>query len=159
MNARTCLAIVLAAGEGTRMRSALPKVLHQVAGRTLLTHVLAAVADAGVSSTAVVIGPGQDAVAKEVIRGAPDAVCFVQQERRGTAHAVLAARPAIERQPDDILVVYGDTPLMRAAHSIKLPHHFPFLGWRSVLGWRRVLDLQGLLPALPKGLREARTLP
>ena len=63
--ARTCLAIVLAAGEGTRMRSALPKVLHAVAGRSLLAHVLAAVAEAGVTATAVVIGPGQEAVAAE----------------------------------------------------------------------------------------------
>ncbi len=120
MNARTCLAIVLAAGEGTRMRSALPKVLHQVVGRSLLAHVLTAVADAGVSSTAVVIGPGQDAVAKEAIRGAPEAVCFVQQERRGTAHAVLAAKPAIEPKPDDILVVYGDTPLIQSATLARL---------------------------------------
>jgi bifunctional UDP-N-acetylglucosamine pyrophosphorylase/glucosamine-1-phosphate N-acetyltransferase len=111
--ARTCLAIVLAAGEGARMRSTLPKVLHAVAGRSLLAHVLHAVADAGVTATAVVLGPGQDAVAAEARRVLPDAACFVQQERRGTAHAVLAAKPAIERRADDILIVYGDTPLIR----------------------------------------------
>ena len=59
MKARTCLAIVLAAGEGTRMRSAVPKVLHAVAGRPLIAHVLAAIAEAGITDTAVVIGPGQ----------------------------------------------------------------------------------------------------
>jgi bifunctional UDP-N-acetylglucosamine pyrophosphorylase / glucosamine-1-phosphate N-acetyltransferase len=115
MEARTCLAIVLAAGEGTRMRSSRPKVLHPVAGRSLLAHVLAAVGDAGVTATAVVIGPGQEDVVAEAKRVLPDAAIFVQQERKGTAHAVLAAKTAIERQADDILVVYGDTPLIRPA--------------------------------------------
>ena len=120
MKSRTCLAIVLAAGEGSRMRSALPKVLHSVAGRSLLAHVLAAIAEAKIAATAVVVGPGESAVAAEVERVLPGAECFVQRERRGTAHAVLAARPAIERRPDDILVVYGDTPLLRAATLTRL---------------------------------------
>ena len=115
MEARTCLAIVLAAGEGTRMRSSRPKVLHAVAGRSLLAHVLAAVGEAGVTATAVVIGPGQEDVAAEAKRVLPDVAAFVQRERKGTAHAVLAAKTAIERQPDDILVVYGDTPLIHPA--------------------------------------------
>ena len=120
MEARSCLAIVLAAGEGTRMRSALPKVLHAIAGRSLLAHVLAAVAEAGVTATAVIVGPGQEAVAAEARRVLPGAECFVQRARRGTAHAVLAAKSAIERQPDDILIVYGDTPLVRAATLTRL---------------------------------------
>jgi bifunctional UDP-N-acetylglucosamine pyrophosphorylase/glucosamine-1-phosphate N-acetyltransferase len=113
MKARTCLAIVLAAGEGTRMRSARPKVLHIVAGQSMLAHVLAAVGAAG--TTAVVVGPGQDEVAAEAKRALPGAATFVQRERRGTAHAVLAAKAAIERRPDDILVVFGDTPCVRPA--------------------------------------------
>ena len=113
MKARTCLAIVLAAGEGTRMRSARPKVLHAVAGQSLLAHVLTAVGAAGTTATAVVVGPGQDEVAAEAKRVLPGAATFVQRERRGTAHAVLAAKAAIAKQPDDILVVYGDTPLIR----------------------------------------------
>ena len=120
MTARTCLAIVLAAGEGTRMRSARPKVLHPLAGRSLLAHVLGTVAQSGVTATAVVIGPGEEAVAAEVKRVCPDAKCFVQHERRGTAHAVLAARAAIERGADDILIVYGDTPLVQAASLSRL---------------------------------------
>jgi bifunctional UDP-N-acetylglucosamine pyrophosphorylase / glucosamine-1-phosphate N-acetyltransferase len=115
MTARTCLAIVLAAGEGTRMRSAGPKVLHPLAGRSLLAHVLGTIAQAGVTATAVVIGPGEDAVAAEVKRVSRDAKCFVQRERRGTAHAVLAARAAIEHGADEILIVYGDTPLVQPA--------------------------------------------
>jgi bifunctional UDP-N-acetylglucosamine pyrophosphorylase/glucosamine-1-phosphate N-acetyltransferase len=113
MKARTCLAIVLAAGEGTRMRSARPKVLHAVAGQSLLAHVLTAVGAAGTTATAVVVGPDQDEVAAVAKRVLPGAATFVQRERRGTAHAVLAAKAAIAKLPDDILVVYGDTPLIR----------------------------------------------
>ena len=110
---RTCLAIVLAAGEGTRMCSARPKVLHAIAGRSLLGHVLDAVFEAGGTVTAVVVGPGAEAVAAEAKRILPDADIFVQAERRGTAHAVLAAKAAIARAPDDVLVIFGDTPLIR----------------------------------------------
>jgi bifunctional UDP-N-acetylglucosamine pyrophosphorylase / glucosamine-1-phosphate N-acetyltransferase len=110
---RTCLAVVLAAGEGARMRSARPKVLHAIAGRSLLAHVLHAVREAGGSMTAVVVGLGGEAVAAEAKRILPEAEIFVQAERRGTAHAVLAAKAAIARAPDDVLVIFGDTPLIR----------------------------------------------
>ncbi len=121
MAPRTCLAIVLAAGEGKRMRSAMPKVLHAIAGRSLLAHVLAAIAEAGVTTTAVVVGPGDDAVAAEAARVLPGAECFVQRARRGTADAVLAAKPAIaRRRPDDVLIAYGDTPLIRSATLTRL---------------------------------------
>src|SRR5208282_3217911 len=142
MEARSCLAIVLAAGEGTRMRSARPKVLHSIAGRSLLAHVLAAVGEAGVTATAVVIGPGQQAVAAEVLRVSPGAQCFVQGERRGTAQAVLAAKSAIEWQPDDILVVYGDTPFIRAATLKRL---------RAALAANAAVAVLGFRPADPAG--------
>jgi bifunctional UDP-N-acetylglucosamine pyrophosphorylase/glucosamine-1-phosphate N-acetyltransferase len=112
-SARSCLAIVLAAGEGTRMRSTRPKVLHAIAGRSLLAHVLDAVREAGGTMAAVVVGPGADPVAAEAGEVLPGAEIFVQAERRGTAHAVLSARAAIARAPDDILVIFGDTPLIR----------------------------------------------
>ncbi len=139
---RTCLAIVLAAGEGKRMYSARPKVLHAVAGKTLLAHVLNAVAEAGVTATAVVIGPNQDAVAAEVSRVLPAATTFVQRERRGTAHAVLAAKSAIEKQPDDILIVYGDTPLLRPETLARL---------RRSLDGGAALAVLGFRPADPSG--------
>lgn len=104
-----CLAVVLAAGEGTRMRSSRPKVLHEIAGRSLLAHVLAAIAEAGIDRTALVIGPGRDDVAA-VAAGAPS---FVQEERRGTAHAVLAAQAAIAAGCGTLLVAFADTPLLR----------------------------------------------
>jgi bifunctional UDP-N-acetylglucosamine pyrophosphorylase/glucosamine-1-phosphate N-acetyltransferase len=120
MNPRTCLAIVLAAGEGTRMRSAQPKVLHAIAGRSLLAHVLHAIAGAGASAVAVIAAPGKDAVAAEARRVTPQAQMFEQAERLGTAHAVLAARPAIAKGADDILVIFGDTPLVRAQTLVDL---------------------------------------
>jgi bifunctional UDP-N-acetylglucosamine pyrophosphorylase/glucosamine-1-phosphate N-acetyltransferase len=142
MEARSCLAVVLAAGEGTRMRSARPKVLHSIAGRSLLAHVLAAVGEAGVTATAVVIGPEQEVVAAEAQRISPGAQCFVQGERRGTAHAVLAAKSAIERQPDDILIVYGDTPFIRPATLNRL---------RAALAANAAVAVLGFRPADPAG--------
>ena len=114
MDRRTCLAIVLAAGEGTRMRSTLPKVLHAVGGRSLLAHVLTTAVDAGGAEIAVVVGPGHDAVRKAARAIAPRAQIFEQRERRGTAHAVLAAREALAAGADDVLVMFGDTPLVTA---------------------------------------------
>src|SRR5277367_1571595 len=80
---RTSLTIVLAAGEGTRMRSSLPKVLHPVANRSLLAHVLDAAPKGTGGSLAVVIGPDHQAVADEVARVRPDAKTFIQRERLG----------------------------------------------------------------------------
>jgi len=136
MVARTCLAIVLAAGEGTRMRSARPKVLHAVAGKSLLAHVLAAVSDTSVTATAVVVGPNDSAVAAEAEHVLPGAECFIQAERRGTAHAVLAARRAIERRADDILILYGDTPLIRPATLLQLRKAIAEGAAVAVLGFR-----------------------
>src|SRR5215213_1491038 len=99
---RTCLSIVLAAGEGTRMKSDLPKVLHRIAGRSLLGHALANVAGAGASRIAVVIGPNREDVAREAKSVFPEAEIFVQAERLGTGHAVLSAKAALERNPDDV---------------------------------------------------------
>lgn len=112
-SSRSCLAIVLAAGEGTRMKSDIPKVLHPVANRSMLAHVLANVREAGASEAAVVIGPDREDVAKETLKCFPGARIFVQQERLGTAHALLSAREALERSADDVIVAFADTPLVR----------------------------------------------
>jgi len=80
----------------------------------LLAHVLDAVKASGAASVAVVVGPGRDDVSSEAVRAVPDASIFVQHERRGTAHAVLMAREAIASGYDEILVVFADTPLVRA---------------------------------------------
>jgi bifunctional UDP-N-acetylglucosamine pyrophosphorylase/glucosamine-1-phosphate N-acetyltransferase len=139
---RSCLAVVLAAGEGTRMRSARPKVLHAVANQSLLAHVLDAVGKAGGTSTAVVVGPGTDAVASEARRALPGAEIFVQAERRGTAHAVLAARDAIARKPDDVLVIFADTPLIRPQTLVRM---------RDALAGGAAIVVLAFRPKDPKG--------
>jgi bifunctional UDP-N-acetylglucosamine pyrophosphorylase / glucosamine-1-phosphate N-acetyltransferase len=131
---RTAVTIVLAAGEGTRMRSASPKVLHSVAGQSLLSHVLAAVPNS--SALAVVVGPDHDAVAKEVRRVRPEASTFVQRERLGTAHAVLTARDAIASGADDLLIAFGDTPLISAATFERLREALKNGATLAVLGFR-----------------------
>jgi len=102
--------LVLAAGQGTRMKSALPKVLHRIANRPIIQHVLAAVAPLAPSRTLVVIGPDMEAVA-EAVRPAET---VVQSTARGTGHAVLSARSALEGFSGDVLVLYGDAPLLGA---------------------------------------------
>lgn len=141
MRKRTCLSVVLAAGEGTRMRSLKSKVLHAIAGRPLIAHVLAAIEAAG-GTLAVVIGPGHEAVAAEVKERAPRAQIFVQSERRGTAHAVLAAREAIAKGSDDLLIVFGDTPLIEPATLARL---------RAALAEGAAVAVLGFRPADPTG--------
>ncbi|MBN2113319.1 MAG: bifunctional UDP-N-acetylglucosamine diphosphorylase/glucosamine-1-phosphate N-acetyltransferase GlmU [Acidimicrobiia bacterium] len=104
-------AIVLAAGRGTRMKSERPKVLFEVAGRSLLAWVLDAVAEVGADEVIVVVGHGAD----EVRAALPEGVRAVtQQPQLGTGHAVMAALAAVgEVGGDTILVVPGDTPLLR----------------------------------------------
>jgi bifunctional UDP-N-acetylglucosamine pyrophosphorylase / glucosamine-1-phosphate N-acetyltransferase len=114
-NARRCLTIVLAAGEGVRMRSARPKVLHELAGRSMLAHTLSTVLKGAIGDIAVVVASDGDGVAAEALKTAPEAKIAVQRERRGTADAVLAARDQIERGYDDILIVYADIPLIEAS--------------------------------------------
>ncbi len=106
------LIVILAAGKGTRMNSALPKVLHQVAGRSMLGHVLHLARSAEGARLAVVIGPGMDDVAAEVHRIEPAAEVFVQTAQAGTADAVLAARGALEGHAGEVIVFYADTPLI-----------------------------------------------
>ncbi|WP_134499733.1 bifunctional UDP-N-acetylglucosamine diphosphorylase/glucosamine-1-phosphate N-acetyltransferase GlmU [Microvirga pakistanensis] len=118
--ARSCLAVVLAAGEGTRMKSEKPKVLHHVANRSLLGHVLATLTEAGATQVAVVIGPDREDVEKEALARLPEARIFVQRERLGTGHAVLSAREALSDRLDDVIVAYADTPLVTVETFAKL---------------------------------------
>ncbi|HET7848811.1 MAG TPA: bifunctional UDP-N-acetylglucosamine diphosphorylase/glucosamine-1-phosphate N-acetyltransferase GlmU [Pseudolabrys sp.] len=141
-NQRTCLAIVLAAGDGTRMKSRVPKVLHAIAGHSLLAHVLDATARAGAREIAVVTAAQQGQVAEEAQRIVPDARIFEQRERRGTAHAVLAAKSAIGRGLDDVLVIFGDTPLIRPS---------TLAGLRAALAAGASVVVLGFTPADPRG--------
>ena len=141
-NVRRALTIVLAAGEGVRMRSKRPKVLHEIAGRSMLAHVLAAITEAGVGNLAVVVGPEHEDVAAEAREVVPGILVFVQRERSGTAHAVLAAREAIARGYDDILVTYADIPLIRGETLARL---------RAPLAGGAGLAALGFAPADPAG--------
>ena len=111
MTEKPFAAIVLAAGKGTRMRSDLAKVLHKVANRPMIQHVLAALAPLAPARTVVVLAPGMDAVAAAV---APATVA-IQAEALGTAHAVAAAREALADFTGDVLILYGDAPLVTTA--------------------------------------------
>lgn len=97
------------------MKSALPKVLHRIAGLPLLAHVARAASNAGSDALALVVGHEAEAVRKQAASFAPAAQTFLQERRLGTAHATLAAREAIARGFDDVLVMFGDTPLIDAA--------------------------------------------
>ncbi|QCI97374.1 bifunctional UDP-N-acetylglucosamine diphosphorylase/glucosamine-1-phosphate N-acetyltransferase GlmU [Agrobacterium larrymoorei] len=111
---RTCLAVILAAGESTRMKSSMSKVLHPVAGRAMIAHVMQAVAGAGVSAAALVVGRDADKVADAAREAGVSVEPYLQKERLGTGNAVLAAREAIEKGFDDVLIAYGDVPLLTA---------------------------------------------
>lgn len=103
--------MVLAAGLGTRMRSALPKVLHPLLGRPMLRYVLEAAADATGTAPLVVYSPATEAVRE---RFADEAAFVVQPEPRGTGDALAAAMAALPPETEEILVVSGDVPLVRA---------------------------------------------
>jgi bifunctional UDP-N-acetylglucosamine pyrophosphorylase/glucosamine-1-phosphate N-acetyltransferase len=105
-------ALVLAAGQGTRMNSDLPKVLHRMAGRPLLAWVLDALDDLGIGRTLVVIGHQRERVRAEF--PGPDLEWVVQAEQRGTGHAVMVAGPQLADFTGTLLVVCGDTPLLGA---------------------------------------------
>ena len=108
------LSIILAAGEGTRMRSAMPKVLHPVGGLPLAAHVLEAARAAGSSAVSVVIGPNHEAVADD-LRARMPSVQFVSQiYRLGTGHAVREARAAFDTAAGNVVVLLGDAPLISA---------------------------------------------
>jgi bifunctional UDP-N-acetylglucosamine pyrophosphorylase/glucosamine-1-phosphate N-acetyltransferase len=103
--------IVLAAGEGTRMKSTTPKVLHSIAGRSLLGHVLSVIDGLDPREVRVVIGSGREAVENHLALIAPNAVPVFQERRGGTGHAMQLALAGVEGI-GTVLVVYGDTPLL-----------------------------------------------
>ena len=109
---RPLAVLVLAAGKGTRLKSSRPKVLHEVCGRSLLGYPVAAAESLKPSRLLVVVGPEADEVRA---RFSESAEFVVQAEPRGTGHAVLACREALAGFSGDILVLYGDTPLLRGA--------------------------------------------
>ena len=113
----TITAVLLAAGQGTRMMSTLPKMLHPICGQPMLFHALNAVRAVSSDAPVVVIGHAADAVRTAV--GAA-ARCVVQEQQLGTGHAVLQAEAVLKGKTDLVLVAYGDMPLLRAETLQKL---------------------------------------
>ncbi|MFN3943845.1 MAG: bifunctional UDP-N-acetylglucosamine diphosphorylase/glucosamine-1-phosphate N-acetyltransferase GlmU [Allosphingosinicella sp.] len=113
MTERKVAAIVLAAGKGTRMKSDLHKVLHPIAGRPMLAHLLASVAELEPARTVVVVGSGREQV--EPVAAGYGARVVVQEPQLGTAHAVQQAEAPLDGFDGDILILYGDTPLVSVA--------------------------------------------
>ncbi|MCZ2836425.1 bifunctional UDP-N-acetylglucosamine diphosphorylase/glucosamine-1-phosphate N-acetyltransferase GlmU [Modestobacter sp. VKM Ac-2985] len=105
--------VVLAAGQGTRMRSRTPKVLHPLGGRSLLGHVLAAAAPLRAAQTVVVVGSGREAVAEHLGGIAPGALPVVQEEQLGSGHAAAVALDALAEVTGAVLILNGDAPLLR----------------------------------------------
>ncbi len=106
-------AVVLAAGKGTRMKSDKAKVLHELAGRPMLSHVLDALEELGVEQTVVVVGHQADAVSEICREHAVDTV--LQAEQLGTGHAVEQTRPLLEGREGLTLILSGDVPLLRSS--------------------------------------------
>ena len=109
--------IILAAGKGTRMKSAHPKVLHQVCGKAMVRHVLDAAEAAGSKRNIIVVGFGADEVRAELGNAAE---VVVQAEQLGTGHAVLQAEPLLQDAHGTVMVLCGDTPLLTGALVKKL---------------------------------------
>ena len=107
------LGIILAAGKSTRMKSALPKVLHEVCGRPIIEYVIDAARAAGVSRIVAVVGHRADLVQSELSKHS-DIEFALQTEQKGTGHAVMVCRDHLASHHGAVLVLAGDTPLLRS---------------------------------------------
>ena len=138
---RPLATLLLAAGQGTRMKSKRPKVLHEVCGRPMLGHCLGAAAGLKPTRQLVVVGHGADQV-RAVIGG--DAEFVVQAEQKGTGHAVLQCREPLRDFRGDVLILYGDTPLLRGETLQQMQRHREATGAALVMLTARV-DVPGIV--------------
>lgn len=154
---RTCLAVILAAGDATRMKSSRSKVLHPVGNLPMISHVAKAAAQAGVNHIALVVGRDAEAVSAAAAAGLDVAVTTVTQtERKGTGHAVLMARDVIAQGFDDVVVLYGDAPLVSSERLIAARKareqgaDVVVLGFRAAdpTGYGRMIERDGALVAI-----------
>jgi len=132
----TTALIILGAGMGTRMNSDLPKVLHQIAGAPMLVHAMKSGAALDPAHTVIVAGHGADRVETAAKAYDPDVTVAIQSEQLGTAHAVSQARDALAGFDGDALVLYGDTPFIRAETlaamtAARLTHDIVVLGFEA----------------------------
>ncbi|HVM52894.1 MAG TPA: sugar phosphate nucleotidyltransferase [Acidimicrobiales bacterium] len=148
MNARPLASVVLAAGEGKRMRSARPKPLHLLCGRAMVLHILDAVAEMGADRAVVVIGHGAERITKKLVDDGPPGlpIDFVEQSvQRGTGDAVMVAMTAFPDDDDDgdVLVLPGDHPLLRATTLESLVEQHRASGAACTLLTARVAEPAG----------------
>ncbi len=106
--------VILAAGKGTRMRSSLPKVLHPIGGKPMLFHVLDTAMTLNPKKIVVVVSPDSEQIQNAVKEKYPSVKFAIQEEAKGTGHAVMAAIPALDGHSGEVVVLYGDTPLIEA---------------------------------------------
>jgi bifunctional UDP-N-acetylglucosamine pyrophosphorylase/glucosamine-1-phosphate N-acetyltransferase/UDP-N-acetylglucosamine pyrophosphorylase len=138
-----CLAVVLAAGQGTRMKSDLPKVLVPVCGRPMVEYVLDTLAASQINKVAMVVGYQAERV-MDVI-GHPDGLVYVHQaERRGTGHAVMVCRDLLVTHRGPVLVVAGDSPMLRSDSVNRLLETFHRGKYACLLGTARKENPHGL---------------
>lgn len=116
MNSASCV-VILAAGKGTRMKSELPKVLHQIKGRPMLSYAVATAQKLQPQQIVVVTGFGADLVQSEM---GDDLVYALQEPQLGTGHAVMCAMPSVAKTATEVIVTYGDMPLLTAETLDKL---------------------------------------
>lgn len=127
------VAVVLAAGKGTRMKSDLPKVLHEVCGKTMVEHVFEAIREAGVKRIVCVIGHQADLV-REKLAAHRDVSFALQAEQKGTGHAVRMAADTLADHDGPVLVLAGDTPLLRSGSLIGLLNELQSKNAVAVIG-------------------------
>lgn len=137
------VAIILAAGQSKRMMSETPKVLHKACGKSLVDHVLDAAREAGAVRCVVVVGHKADEV-QAALAHHPDVEFALQSERKGTGHAVMMARPNLEGHTGPVLVLTGDTPLLRGRSLAGLLDDLKSNGAACVVGTARTEQNQGL---------------
>jgi bifunctional UDP-N-acetylglucosamine pyrophosphorylase / glucosamine-1-phosphate N-acetyltransferase len=147
-SSRPSVVVILAAGEGKRMKSATPKVLHPVAGRSLLGHVIEAASSLEPRHLVVVVGHGRDAVCEHIAEIAPWAITVVQDEQNGTGHAVRIALADLDRrgvQTDDgpVVVLTGDTPLLTGRTLVALLLEHESTGAAATVLTARITDPTG----------------
>lgn len=143
MSSSAPVAIILAAGKSKRMMSETPKVLHKACGKSLVDHVLDAAREAGAVRSVVVVGHKADEV-KAALAHHPDVEFALQSEQKGTGHAVLMARPNLEGHTGPILVLTGDTPLLRGRSLAGLLEDLKSNNAVCVVGTARTEQNQGL---------------
>lgn len=143
--------LVLAGGKGTRMKSALPKVLHQACGRSLLAHVLEAATGAGAAKHYVVLGAGREEVAAELARLPFPAVEIWQKEQLGTGHAAQCALPLLAAEDELLVILSGDGPLVRPETIRAFVEHHLAVKAELTLGVMEPADPFGYGRVLLKG--------